>query len=275
MPGLTDGVATVNSLIRTVLALVVVGGISAAGYVGWTTYNASELQEKELENARNQLKEREAKIARMDGQINTLNQVVKEKDERIEHLDTALRLLKVDKRVARLTILDQGQDEESKRKFAIVQFEEIDKDGKAIDKPRKFKVFGDIIYIDSWVVKFDDKYVEQAEIHRSTSLVLFRRIFGNQQKPDDGFKLDEVGSNPSVYSRGGKTSDLQRKIFSDFWSVANNKTKQKELGIRAAHGEAPNIKVEKGKTYLLNLRSSGGVSLDHAKPGQTRIEPET
>jgi len=125
------------------------------------------------------------------------------------------------------------------------------------------------------VVKFDDKYIEQADIHRSTSLVLFRRIFGNQQKPDDGFALDAEGSNPRAYSSGGKTSDLERKVFGDFWKVANDKQKQMELGIRAAHGEAPNIKVEKGKSYRIMLRASGGVSLNPDMPVRKRIKPET
>ena len=113
------------------------------------------------------------------------------------------------------------------------------------------------MYVDAWVVKFDDKYIEQAAIDRSTSLVLFRRIFGEQQQPAEGFVLDESGMRPTIYGRGGNLSELEKKIWGDFWNVANDEARQAELGIRAAHGEAPSLKVQKGKSYRLELRAEG------------------
>ena len=99
--------------------------------------------------------------------------------------------------------------------------------------------------------------IEQADLERGTSLLLFKRIFGSGQKPDDGYPLDEVGSAPKAYARGGKMSDFERKIWDDFWNIANDSEKAKQLGIRAAHGGAPFMKVEKGKSYRILLRASG------------------
>ena len=47
-----------------------------------------------------------------------------------------------------------------------------------------------------------------------------------------------------------------------FWSVANDKRTQEDVGIRAAHGQANYIRVEPGKTYKFNVRASGGGSLE-------------
>ena len=95
------------------------------------------------------------------------------------------------------------------------------------------------------MVKFDDKYVEQADIDRSTSLVLFRRIFGEAQKPMDGYPLDNIGARPKAYGQGEELSPFEEKIWTDFWGIANDEKKARELGIRAAHGEAPSIKVKR------------------------------
>ncbi len=128
-------------------------------------------------------------------------------------------------------------------------------------KPKDFRINGDVVYIDNWVVKFDDKYVERAEIDRSTSLVLFRRIFGENQTPNDGFAIDAVGSRPQAYGSDNQMSDFEKKIWDEFWTIANDEAKAKELGIRAAHGEAPSMKLQKGKSYKVLLRASDGLSI--------------
>ena len=127
---------------------------------------------------------------------NNAEETIKEQDEKIERLDTSLRLLKVRRRVAQLRVIDQYVSEQTGNLKSIIEFAELDEQGMPIEKPKKTTVEGDVIYVDSWVVKFDDKYVEQADLDRSTSLVLFRRIFSNLQKPEDGFALDTVGARP-------------------------------------------------------------------------------
>ena len=110
-------------------------------------------------------------------------------------------------------------------------------------------------------MKFDYKNVEEADIDRSTSLVLFRRIFGESQKPADGFPLDTVGTRPNAYGRGKPMSDFEKKIWGDFWNIANDAAKARKMGIRAAHGDAPFIKLKKGKSYRIELRASDGLSI--------------
>jgi hypothetical protein len=43
-----DTISTLNSFLRTLLALVVIGGLSVAGYFGYTTYYKGENAAKEL-----------------------------------------------------------------------------------------------------------------------------------------------------------------------------------------------------------------------------------
>ena len=120
---------------------------------------------------------------------------------------------------------------------------------------------GDLVYFDAWVVKYEDRLVESGDPLRSMSICLFRRIFGELQEPTDGFVLDAVGSTPAAYRTGGTMTDSEREIWSRFWEYANSPALAGQVGIRAAHGEAPSIKLMPGKRYRLSLRASGGLEI--------------
>lgn len=274
---LMEKVSIITSAIRTLLATVIVGGLGVGGWYGYNTYNATELEAQRsaqaLAQAHVELEAKEAVIRVKEQEIGALNVEVAEKQKEIERLDTAMRLLKVDHRMALVSVVDQSRDEATDTTLTQIDFQEINSNGDPIGVRKRIEIKGDVLYIDSWVVKFDDKYVEQADIDRSTSLVLFRRIFGEMQEPRDGFALDEDGARPAVYGRGGEMSEFEKKIWSDFWEVANSETKQEELGIRAVHGEAPSIKVKKGKAYRVDLRASGGLSITTAGDIATPTPP--
>jgi len=265
---MTEGISAVNSFLRTLLAIVVVGGVGFGGWYGYTTFNARELEaqqkakrleeaEQNLTSARARLEQAETDLVKQAAELKAKDAEIARLNESVRKLELAIRYLEIDHRVARFAAVEQSQDEATGEISSLIEFVELNDEGHPIDTPRQFRIRGDIVYIDGWVVKFEDKYVEQADLERGTSLLLFKRIFGSGQKPDDGYPLDEVGSAPKAYARGGKMSDFERKIWDDFWNIANDSEKAKQLGIRAAHGGAPFMKVEKGKSYRILLRASG------------------
>ena len=283
MAGTIEKLQTINSVIRTLLALTVFGGVGAAGWYGYTTYNAAEiegqrkdaaLQAKEEELAKTQqqvkmqeqelaakdaeLADKEAKITEQKTEITTLNQEVARQKVEIQRLDTALRLHKLERRLARIRVLDTGVDQASGRKFSKIEFVELNELGDPVGEPKQFQLDGEMVYVDYWVVKFEDKYVEQADLERGMSICMFNRVFGDLQNPKDGFSLDEPGQRPGNYARGSVMSDFEKKIWEDFWKIANDPQQAAQLGIRTLHGDAVSIKVEKGKTYRITVRASGG-----------------
>lgn len=272
-----ENVAIINSAVRTVLGMVLVGGLGIGGYLGYNTYHSKDIAidtaKRELAQAQQELQRQGAELQEKERAIESLNLEVEKKQQEIDRLDTAMRLLKVDQRVARITVLDQAAGEAG-QVVTKLEFQELDRQGQPIDAPKQFTIPGDVVYVDSWVVKFDDKYVEAADLHRATSLVLFKRIFGEHQKPADGFSLDQVGGRPKIYGRDGAMSEFEKKIWADFWTIANDESKQDELGIRAAHIEAPAMKVQKGKTYHLERRASGGLSFDDAGKAPAPKKPD-
>jgi hypothetical protein len=255
MPTLIEKVSIVTHAIRTLLATVFVGGVGAAG---WYTYQLVDSRDRTARE-----------LVRVQQQLVSLEGIVEQQLAEIDRLKTAMRLLKVDHRVALLSVIKQLTDPVSGRVVSSIQFQELGDAGEPLGAAKQFEIPGDIVYIDSWIVKFDDKYIEQSDLDRSTSIVLFHRIFGNNQRPNDGFTLDEIGSRPRIYGRGGRMSDWERQIWGDFWSVANDGERQRELGIRAAHGDAPSIKVQAGMTYRITLRASAGLNVEAPTPNKT------
>jgi hypothetical protein len=254
----------VNTLLGTILGLVVVALIAVAGWFGYQTYYAGK---SALSDAQAQLVEQEATIAGLskdlEGKqqaIDRLNVDLQQKQREIDRLDMALRLMKVDHRVAQLDVLGQKGSAAAGDLVTTVRFVEVDNEGKPLEEPRVFEIEGDVAYVESWVVKFTDDYVEQGDPLRSTSLCLFRRIFGESQQPSQGFSLDPVGSRPAAYQSGGQMSDLERGIWQQFWQYANDPAMAEKVGVRAAHGEAPFQKLVPGKRYKILLRSSGGLT---------------
>jgi len=293
MARIMESVSTINSLLRTLLAIVVVGGLS---FGAWFTYSYfNENQSDRVENARllvkaqkdledtqlqlNKVKsDLDAKSVELESRIREIAQLqidLQKKDEEIQRLDTAMRLLKVSQRVARLSVVDQGPDNESGELYSVVEFVELDENGTPIGDPKTFRIKGDVVYIETWIVKFEDRYIEQADLERSTSLVLFRRLFGQFQEPNQGEPLDKVDERPQVYSSGGAMTEFEKKIWQDFWTISNDPQQASELGIRAVHGDAPFQKLKKGMVYKILLRASDGLSITPDVEAPPPVTPGT
>ena len=239
--GVGQSISLFNATVRTLLATVVVGGLGLGGWYGYNEYNKKEITERALEEAQKELAAKNEEIAR---------------------LGTAMRMLKFSRRLGQARALAVWKDETTGLDRATVEFIEVSENGEQIGPRRVFEIKGDQLYIDSYVVSFEDKYIEEGvDLDRSKPICIFHRAFGNLQQPNDGYKLFDGTQPPSSYARDGEVSNLEKKIFADFWSVANDRAQQEELGIRAALGKAPSMKLIEGKTYQIKLRATGELTL--------------
>ena len=244
-----------NHFARTVALLGMTGLVGTGMYLGYRTFHARDVAEQEL-------REKEKQISEQAGQIKELQTDVESKRKQIEQLDTSLRLLKTDHRVARIVVSDQRPAQNRAMLATTFQFFEIDDAGRALEEPRTYTIDGDRLYVDAYVVKFDDRFVEQGDPLRGTSIFLFKRLWGEYQNPTDGYVLDRVRARPVGYSDGHEMSDFEKRIWNNFWDLANDPERLAAAGIRSAHGEAPSMRLKKGMSYRLNLRASGGLSFE-------------
>jgi len=277
----------VNQTIGVLLALAIVAVLSVGGWLGYRFFIA-EPQEAE-DNVRKVI-EQEQQIEELNTQLGAARQeiqTVKADNQRLtadnerllaenHRLATANRLLKVDRRVARLKVTGQEGSAEKGDLKTYFSFVEVDQDGKPLGKEKLGSVDGDVAYVDGLVVKYLDKYVEKGDDPmRATSACLFRRIFGEKQQPAEGTPLDPVGGRPAAYHRDYKMSAAARKIWDNFWEIANNPELARKEGVRAAHGEAPYIQLKDKKTYRIELRASGGLTIVPEKDQPPPIDQAT
>lgn len=279
-----------NSLLGTIVALLVLALLGVGGWFGLKTYLADKwalqqtqakltAQEAEVTRLSQDLQARQKEIGELNGQVQlqatqivALNKDLEVKQQEIERLQAVVKLLKLNQRVAQIRVLGQERSEDGKEFRTKFSFVEVNEEGHPIEQAKTFTIKGDIVYVDAWVVKFDFAHLEQNDPLRSTSICLFRRLFGEDQRPADGFVLDAVGSQPAAYRTGGKPSEFEQQIWSRFWEYANNPALAKQAGVRAAHGEAPSIKLLPGKRYRILLQVAGGLSI--APPEEDRGKDE-
>jgi hypothetical protein len=259
--------AVLNQAVRTLMLLAATGLLGYGGYYGYQHYV---LPARELETVRADFERVQVELSESRKQIEQQSQKIEELATENDRLTTSLRLIKVDRRLAYLTVTDMGPDPETGVAVMKVLFTEVDLDGRQVGTRRVFTLRGTLLNVDCWLAKFEDKYIEQADLVRGSSLCIIRGIRGDQdaglQAIDDGAAYADAlpgagDPRPAAYQSLGQLSDLERKIWTDFWQVANDNKRQQELGLRAVHGQVNYIQVEAGGTYQLDLRASDGGSI--------------
>jgi len=191
-----------------------------------------------------------------------LLQRISELEQEVSQKEMQLDFLRERRRIARIEVLEQRED--AGRPGGMVtrfQFLELDPSGKPYNEGNWHEIDGDLLYIEALVIKFDDSFVESNDLLRGSSLLLFRRLFGEYQNPADGFAIDSVGQFPRAYSPEEGAPPFHRDLWKRFWDYALNPDIVRESGVRAMHGEAPFIKLAPGKTYDVELRTSGGLTI--------------
>jgi len=134
--------------------------------------------------------------------------------------------------------------------------------GEPLGEARRCTIDGRVAYVDALVIKFDDEFVEQGDALRGTSLCLFRRLFGEYQFPSEGFPLDTEGQRPLPYAADDADPGFETRLWTKFWDYAHDPDAVAAAGVRAMHGEAPYMELRPGKTYRVELRASGGLSVE-------------
>lgn len=248
-----ENIKILNSLARTLLVLVFLG---IFGYVGWLGYQKYVKPGLEAEQIRKDLVALQVKFEKQGIEL--------------VRTQTALKLVKIDYRKATVKVLDKGIDEASNTPWFEVEFTEITPEGIPISAPRKYRLKGSMLYVDSWVVKFEDKYVEDADELRGGSLCVFKGLWGDLDEKEERVLLDDTNSDvETAYGRLDTQTELEKQIWKDFWRIANEPERQQEMGIRANHGQVNYLRVEPGMIYEINLRASDGLTIKVSKENNT------
>ncbi len=190
---------------------------------------------------------------------------MRQQQRMIANLKTIVEQLTRDVRLAEVVVLEQTPE---KTRFKFV---EVTEKNEPLGAPKVFEIAGDVAYFDTLVIKFEDaqKFFDDERLKRedatkqlcNKAIILFRRVFGEKQKPEDGFTLDAPDAAPEIYRPPAPPSGLEQQLWRDFWKLANDPALARARGIRAAHGQAVYTKLQTDKYYVLERRITGELTI--------------
>jgi hypothetical protein len=201
---------------------------------------------KEAEELRQRNDALAAEAARLEAERRELVQVVER--------------LNVEHRVAQVEVMQQHTDLAGKVVQTVLRLTELDREGKAL-APRIVGVPSPIPHFDALVIKFDREHVARGDALRGRSLALFRRVYGDNQAPEDGYWLNTPGEPPDVYRVARHPSEFERRLWRDFWKYATDPEFAAAEGVRVAQGESVYAPMSVGESWTLTLEANGGLSL--------------
>jgi hypothetical protein len=192
---------------------------------------------------------------------------MREQQRLVQTLKAVVLELTRDVRIAEVQVTEQGGDPLR----TTLRFLEVDENRNPVGEPKEVTIPGDVAYFDTLVIKFEDAFspgealplseeVLNAQLSRK-AIIIFRRIFSEKQKPEDGFALDTPGLPPGVYQPASALSPFENQLWREFWEIANNPQLAASRGVRAAHGQAVYTRLIKGNRYILERRILGDLTI--------------
>jgi len=162
--------------------------------------------------------------------------------------------------------------------YAKVLFQKTDESGEVLSTELKFVetardneletvlekryvIEGDIVHFDALIVKFTDKMVMGGS---RKSLYLWRRVYGENQSPGEGFAIETPGREPRRYQTllDQLPVEHRRLFWSSIWDLANDPYRLKEYGIEAIYGSVTYAKLKPGLLYIFRITATGQVYPD-------------
>ncbi|MGA2497184.1 MAG: hypothetical protein ABSH20_05555 [Tepidisphaeraceae bacterium] len=224
----------VRSLTKLLVLVLLVGG-GAYGIYKYETRSATE-----------------ARLAAENQRLQAENQ----------HLQDFVARLTREIRRAEMVVTEQGY--KNGNVTTTLLFSEIARDGTRLP-PKFFVIEGNVVHIDSLVIKFELDFIKQNDPLRGHSIALFYRLYGDRQAPADGFPIDDPGQPPPIYRDNlPKSEDLRQfeaDLWRNFWRLTDDAAYRKEMGVRLAQGESPWRFVYPDYVYTLSIEGGGGVNM--------------
>lgn len=123
---------------------------------------------------------------------------------------------------------------------------------------REYEIEGDTVHFDCLVVKFSNQMVMDG---KERSLYLWRRVYGEEMKPKEGFPIEISGTAPERYKDiTEKLKMKDRNLFwTEIWNLANNPSKLAKLGVKAIDGQVTYKKLKPGLIYVFKIDNKGGM----------------
>jgi len=146
--------------------------------------------------------------------------------------------------------------------YTTIRFAETDRDDPTRRVfQRDMEVRGDVVHFDALVIRFNKEYVADG---RARALYLWRRVYSDEMRPEDGVPIEEIGEEPARYREIFKILEpSDRELFwQEIWSLADDAERLRTAGVVAVHGKVVYTRLEKGIIYTLTITNTGDLNID-------------
>ncbi len=174
-----------------------------------------------------------------------------------KHLKQAITNLTNEEQIGYAKVITQETIDE--QLLTTIKFVETARDDKLKTiLEKEYTIAGDIIHFDALIVKFGNKIVMDG---KTRALYLWRRVYGEKMAPEEGFIIEQPGTEPQRYSDLLKALPIkQRQMFwSNIWDLANDPDKLKEHDIEAIYGNVVYSRLREGLIYVFKVSPTGQV----------------
>lgn len=123
---------------------------------------------------------------------------------------------------------------------------------------QEYEIEGDVVHFDTLIVKFSGPMVMDG---REKAMYLWRRIYGEKMRPEDGYPIQTPGQEPARYRQiCQKLSIGDRTLFWDeMWNLSNDPKKLEKLGVQAVFGNVVYKRLKPGLIYVFKISASGAI----------------
>jgi hypothetical protein len=183
----------------------------------------------------------------------TIGQLLNENKE----LQVAITNLKAENQIGYAKVISQVEtDGKIITRLKFVETDKKDMLKRVLEK--EYEIEGDIIHFDSLIVKFDEQAVMDGN---EKALYLWRRVYSDKMRPEDGFAIETEGAEPKRYADICSKLNLKDKelFWEEIWKLADDKERLAEYGIKAIYGNVVYRKVRLGLIYVFKISSTGNL----------------
>ncbi len=174
-----------------------------------------------------------------------------------KHLKQAITNLTSEEQIGYAKVI--AQETTNEQLLTTIKFVETARDDKLKTiLEKEYTIAGDIIHFDALIVKFGNKIVMDG---KTRALYLWRRVYGEKMAPEEGFAIEQPGTEPQRYSDLLEALPIkQRQMFwSNIWDLANDPDKLKEHDIEAIYGNVVYSRLREGLIYVFKVSPTGQV----------------
>lgn len=141
-------------------------------------------------------------------------------------------------------------------RLIFVETDRIDPTVRLLE--REYEIEGDIAFFDALIVKFGTEVVAEGD---EKSLYLWRRVYGENQAPTDGYPIEEPGIGPARYAElSSKLSIRDREMFwEEIWKLSDDPERLLGAGVRAIYGNVVYKRIRPGLIYVFKIDASGNL----------------